>query len=225
MSKIEIDYSKYPKRIYVRCLNCESIGLYSLDNIFNKSIYTVECKMCKAIQTFINTVEGYLPMPVFAWDENTPPLSEDMFNEILNRTPENGTILELGSGTTTALFAKQRNIISIEDNEGWIGKFNKLENYIHVPLDLKSNWYNADILKKKINFHYDILIVDGTCFDDRMDKFCENIDLFDRKVPWFLDDIRYLAYEKGFLKLQELRGKKIKVRTDTPKYWGVMEND
>jgi len=159
----------------------------------------------------------YSYMPEFAWAENVPPISEDMFKAIIACTNPSGNILELGSGTTTKLFAKQRKIYSVEHNKEYVGSYNLPEYYIYAPMN-EQQWYTFDSELPA----YDCLLVDGPDNDARILNFIFDINRFDKHVPWFIDDIKYAPYKKDIEYLVKLSGKKWIEHNESPKAWGVL---
>lgn len=87
----------------------------------------------------------------------------DCFLEIRKRLGEGKTLLELGSGRTTAELCKFYKVYSVEHNEKWCGLSEST--YIHAPLTeyegLEYKWYNVDVLKKELPKEYDLILVDG----------------------------------------------------------------
>jgi hypothetical protein len=158
----------------------------------------------------------------FAKNETETYISEELYWTIIAACPKAGTILELGSGETTAEFAKFRNIVSIEDDPMWLGKYNKQENYIYVPNSAPGYFYDAEVLKRILpEVKYDVLFIDGTDKDNRIDEFMKVMHLFNPNVPWFFDDWAYHAFQSGFKKLTQCLGRGIVVFTRTLKQWAV----
>ena len=163
-------------------------------------------------------------MHVFADKENMPPISEEMFNVVRVFLPKGKTLLELGSGSTTAEFAKYYNVISVEHNPEFIGKFNKRENYI-LSTNIKNSFYEPSELKANLPVDYDALLVDGPDTDFRMDGFLECLDLFKKDVPWFLDDLSLGSTGAGIRKLPELTGRQLIQFVNGAKKFAVLLGD
>jgi hypothetical protein len=183
----------------------------------NDMVYDVLCPVCKKIHIKFVKDGKFETTPPFAWKENVPPISFELFFTILCATPTDGTILELGSGSTTERLAFSRNIVSVENSDLYMGMFNNRDNYIQAPII--NGWYDVEILKKRLNFKYDVLLVDGPDNDIRIDKFAENIGLFDPSVLWLFDDSNYIKYQDGFKKIENLRCREPMRITTSAKGW------
>lgn len=158
----------------------------------------------------------------FSMCENMPGISEELFWSIILACPKDGVILELGSGATTAFFAQHRKIYSIEDNQEYVGKYNKRENYIYAPM-AANGWYFPEVLHSLPSSN--VLFIDGPAYDNRLDMFCKYNQLFDRKAHWFFDDTAHAPFEHGLMEIQRLRGKTL-IRFDKCyKQWGVILGD
>ena len=59
-------------------------------------------------------------------------ISDNAINYIKNNLKENSSILEFGSGYGTEILSKNFNMISIENDPEWIGRFNS--RYISCPM-------------------------------------------------------------------------------------------
>lgn len=154
-----------------------------------------------------------------------PNINEALFDAICASIPEGGTLLELGSGETSAQFAERFTVYSIEHDEEWLNKYPSV-NYIHAPLTPVGDgfkraqkyfnqvlWYDAEIIKKHIPSHYDVLFVDGPPREFRS-LFYFNWKLFNITVPWFFDDVHrpewyraimWTARDRGFVDLPPVR--------------------
>jgi len=117
-------------------------------------------------------------------------LEASAFNWILENVPENGKILELGSGKSSQIFSELYKIDSIEDNQRFIGKYSKV-NYIPAKIvDYgKYYWYDATAIKKKLGKKYDLIIVDGPTDKTGREGFILNFNLFEKyDCPILLDE-------------------------------------
>lgn len=157
----------------------------------------------------------------FAFSENMPPIAEELFWTIILACPKDGVILELGSGATTSLLAQHRKIYSIEDNPGYVGKYNRRENYIYAPI--VSGWYDVKALQKLPR--YDVLFVDGPAHDNRLEMFARNMDIFEKGAHWFFDDTAHAAFWQGLQEVQEKREKTMILFDKGYKQWGVITGD
>lgn len=206
---------------FIKCKFCNSD--LSVPGQTQWEILNITCPQCKKFFTYAFIDGKYRPMPTFAWKDNVPPISESMFNAIIEACPPDGTILELGSGSTTRLFAEKRNIISIEHNEQYVRYYNKRENYIHAPL--VNDWYSLDILLKEIPKEYDILLVDGPDTDTRIKFFFKYMNIFNPSIPWFLDDLDYKPFKDDFSEMIDIcynLGKSYQRFNDSKKAWGIL---
>ena len=70
---------------------------------------------------------------------------------------KDSTILELGSGHSTKQFSEFCNVVSVEQNQNWVGKYKST--YIHAPI--VNGWYDINVLKKGLPKKYDVLVIDG----------------------------------------------------------------
>ena len=126
-----------------------------------------------------------------AWE-----LSPNLLRDIYSLVPEGSTILELGSGASTAILSHKYKMISVEHDAEWVGKYNS--KYIHAPIkEYKptrkfggdSFWYDAEVLKKELpKYKYDALIVDGP--KGSRVGIWKYKELFDWTVPTFVDDVQ-----------------------------------
>lgn len=103
-------------------------------------------------------------------------------------------ILELGSGVTSGKFVERGyDVYSIEQDRDWATTLGQPKvNYIHVPIDPTTGWYDV---KKIVGLprRYDLFLIDGPSgdFDGRSSRLglLNNLILFDTFVPWVLDDV------------------------------------
>ena len=120
--------------------------------------------------------------------------------------PVGGTLLELGSGYSTAWFVEQGyTIYSVEHDTVWLNKVPGAH-YIHAPIDgwgrhnriprslgkrfpEATGWYNPKSLRKHLPKDYDLILVDGPPRDFGRVGFLVHLDLFRKDVPIVLDDM------------------------------------
>lgn len=146
-------------------------------------------------------------------------ISVEMFKWILNNIPLNGTILELGSGTGTIELSKFYNVYTIEHDEKWLNKTNNA-NYIFAPL--VDNWYNVEVLKKKLPKKYDLLIIDGPIQEKRL-NIMKNLDLFDFSGLVIVDDTNRLKDEQLSIDLCKIYNKKLNKIKSEDKEFSVLK--
>jgi hypothetical protein len=115
-------------------------------------------------------------------------LDLELFEWVLKNIPKGSTILELGSGKSTAEFCKHYTVYSVEHNTKWINK--SPSNYIYAPIKEYSGykWYDRDVLEKELPSEYNLLIVDGPPGSIGRRGMLHNIDLFDTKTLMLIDD-------------------------------------
>ena len=117
-------------------------------------------------------------------------VDRELIDQMLKLVPS-GTLLELGSGRATAIFAKHYKVYSVEENPEWLNKYNST--YIHAPI--KKGWYDIDILKKELPKNYDVILIDGPTSPENLGRqnirqeFLNNIYLFNTEATIFVDDI------------------------------------
>ena len=145
-------------------------------------------------------------------------IGKQLFNYVRSILPDGKTMLELGSGWASGEFSKHYTVYSIEDNLRWLNKYKT--NYIHVPI--KSNWYNADILKNKLPDHYDLILVDGPLGLIGRQGFCTYLHLFKINVPIIFDDTHREEDYKLCMDVARKLGKEVQIIQDPPKSFGVI---
>lgn len=166
-------------------------------------------------------------------------ISDNAINYIKNNLKENSSILEFGSGYGTEILSKNFNMISIENDPEWIGRFNS--RYISCPIikytkeifpyswnifeEKDHTWYDPKVLKEvfdKEKINYDFIIVDGP--KGWRLGMLDYLDVFDLDKPILFDDIHD---ERHFKLMQEVSlrvGKDFIVYTvDNVKEFGVIK--
>ena len=117
-------------------------------------------------------------------------VDRELIDQMLKLVPS-GTLLELGSGRATAVFAKYYKVYSVEENSEWLNKYNST--YIYAPI--KKGWYDTDVLKKELPKNYDVILIDGPTSPENLGRqkirheFLKNINLFNTDAIIFVDDI------------------------------------
>tara|TARA_B100000035_G_scaffold312586_1_gene324398 strand:- start:451 stop:1005 length:555 start_codon:yes stop_codon:yes gene_type:complete len=166
-------------------------------------------------------------------------IQESCYNLIREILPEGKTILEMGSGHGTDALSKHYNMISVENEKPWVGKYNST--YIEVPIrkytnggiktqglfvdedpylppDLpgegtprQSGWYDYKILGPKLeSLSYDLILVDGPNGAIGRGGFLKHLDLFNTNVPIIFDDINRKAELQMMVKVSEILNKPCK---------------
>lgn len=147
--------------------------------------------------------------------------------EWLHKTlPSGMTILELGSGEGTIELAKFWNVVSVEHDSEWLGLSDK-SRYIHAPLTLHkpiskfegTYWYDREILKKALaGLDYDLLYIDGPVHPNRC-GIVKYEHLFNRSVPWVLDDMHRKAEKQIVHSLAAKHRKSYTVHNSCGPHW------
>jgi len=149
-------------------------------------------------------------------------LCPEVFEEIIKILPEGSTILELGSGSGTRILSKKYNMVSIEDDPEFIGKYNS--HYIDVPLiEYNQNdfpfmweffkedkhWYDPEILKAKIKNigDYDLILIDGP--KGYRGGLLSHLDAFDLSKVILIDDTHDDFHYKKAEVISEITGRSI----------------
>lgn len=154
----------------------------------------------------------------FADGENMPPLAEDMFNTIRLYLPKGATLLECGSGNTTAMLAEYYNVWSIEHNDAYVGKYNS--RYRYIKCGISGAFYNMEELAPHLTMQYDALLIDGPDTDRRMIDFLNCYELFDPKVHWFIDD--YNLMKEPIEELATKTGRELLRFPKSVKGWAIL---
>ena len=153
-------------------------------------------------------------------------ISIEMYHWILENIPKGKTILELGSGTGTVELTKHWEVYSIEHDKKWLG-YAKKSNYIYAPITSygkkkQYNWYNREIIKKKIPAKYDLLLVDGPKRRIGREGFLRNIGLFKMDIPIIIDDTHRKEYVKICEYIVKQYGKKMTTYKGSDKQFIVL---
>ena len=92
----------------------------------------------------------------------------------------------MGSGNATEYLSKKWKMISIEEDQDWIDKFDS--NYIFAPI--KNDWYDIDSIVNNLPKKVDVILIDGPAHGKRI-GFFENLDIFLKLRPSILifDDV------------------------------------
>ena len=86
-------------------------------------------------------------------------ITKALKNWIWKNIRKGETIVELGAGlVSTRILSKQYNLISVEDNENYVGLYSKAT-YIHAEIDPYTQWYS--LKPDKLPKEFKLLIIDG----------------------------------------------------------------
>lgn len=102
----------------------------------------------------------------------------ELFNWMKSNIDKNSTILEIGSGESTPSLLSYWNVISIEEDIEWVGRFH--DNYIYSPII--DGWYDMCEISKKLNCEVDVILIDGPAYGERKNMI-KYIDFFLKKNP------------------------------------------
>jgi hypothetical protein len=167
----------------------------------------------------------------FADNQTVTPIDQTLFEALLD-VP--GTLLELGSGTSTWWLHKHRQgrVISVEDSPTFYGLFSPFQTQILAPqvspMDhAKGIWsfYDPNILGRLLpQVEYSALLIDGPDGNYRIKGFTACQVLFNPHVDWFFDDYDALVpgARDDIDKLAVDTGRKLEVHRDCKKYWAVL---
>lgn len=138
------------------------------------------------------------------WPLDDWSINVECFEKIVEILDFGKTILELGSGKSTQILSNFYNMISVEDNEEFLNKYNS--NYISVRSETgATGGYDFAELKDKLGgIEYDLLIIDGP--NDNREKIIDYINDFNTDVPIIFDDTQ--VYEEHAIALSNKIGKK-----------------
>lgn len=192
---------------YARCI--------SMPGIFPDGAYSDTYMVDGDVATFSERIK-------FATQNYHSPITEAMFNNILELTPKDGFILELGSGTSTYWLAKERIVWSVEDDIMFYGAFQPIYRYLHCPQ--ADGWYRKDVLQKvAAQCPYHTVLVDGPNMqcDVRIAKFLES-GIFSETVPWFFDDVAEGDAWPTLKKYATEHNRELLVADKSVKPWAVM---
>lgn len=134
----------------------------------------------------------------FGWYQ----LCESTFRHIHQILPAGKTILELGSGWVSGQLAKDYKVFSVEENPQWLNR-SPCVDYIWVPIDSVSGWYNVPLLAERLPKEYDFLIVDGPAgaFETGRRGFFDNLSLFKTDIPILFDDLHFFTVYRTFMEI------------------------
>jgi GR25 family glycosyltransferase involved in LPS biosynthesis len=108
-------------------------------------------------------------------------IGHDLYEDICNLLPQGAIVCELGSGNGTHWLSKKFKVISIEQNEEYIGKHSS--EYYHAPI--VDGWFDKSKLPSKIKC--DLLLIDAPTGISRQ-GIIHNFSMFDTNKVIF-DDV------------------------------------
>jgi hypothetical protein len=136
-------------------------------------------------------------------------IPREAFEWIYENLPHGSTILELGSGNGTKELVKYYNVISIEQDQKWIGVVPESK-YIYAPLKEYSHscsWFDDSCLNQ-LPTEYDLLIIDGPVGNNR-GNFVHFMEHFKKDVPYVIDDTNRSGDMEMAIKIAEKSNKEI----------------
>ena len=154
-----------------------------------------------------------------------------MYEYVLQNLSFGSTILELGSGYTSPLWAKHYTVYSVEHDEGWLNKFDEV-NYIYVPISKHKEvknlagtaWYDWEELERQIkDIDYDLVIVDGPPIKYGRAGFRKYVTKFPKRTPILFDDLNRGRDLKVALRTAVWLNEPLLIMgQDEDKRWGVI---
>ena len=136
-------------------------------------------------------------------------ISEAVLKTIKEHLKEGSTILEFGSGEGTQHLSEYYDLISIEEDDKWVNKYQST--YLHA--EIKDEWYDVDkvnmFLKDK---SYDAILIDGPA-NGRRERILELIKSkeleLNTDVHIFMDDLERDSDMKLAEKLSSFLNRKL----------------
>ena len=144
-------------------------------------------------------------------------LPKKAFEWIFENIKEGSTILEFGSGFGTEVLSKKYKMISIEQDEEWIGKFDS--EYIYSPVE--NGFYkleNLNLPKK-----YDLLIIDGPTQSSGGRKgFLKNMNIFYLDCYILIDDVHRTEEMEVLIEISSKLNREYKIFDCGNKKFGII---
>lgn len=143
---------------------------------------------------------------------------EQVVIDEIDRLLEPGdTILEFGSGYGTQVLSERYEMVSIEQKEEWVGRFDST--YIYAPLE--DNWFAREPIKEELEHDYDLILVDGPIALART-NFPEHAHLFDLTVPLIFDDMERERDMKMAEEIADMTDRELQIRDGESKRFAVL---
>jgi hypothetical protein len=159
-------------------------------------------------------------------------ISNGLFQYVREHFPDGSTILELGSGDGSAALAEHYEVYSVEHDEAWLNKHEKV-NYLYAPIkDHKAvkklegtQWYDWSKLRPQLEeINYELIIVDGPpiCIGRAgFKKYFDQLPIQD--VPIIFDDLHRKRDLDVALKVSAQVRKPLTIHdTWEEKVWGAL---
>ena len=199
----------------------EEMGVSIWENEFSPT-YTTDAESLMFAQ---NTPHYHLILTNHGWVINKMEMTADSktVEYIISNFEKGSTILEFGSGQGTELLSKHFKMISIEEDEDWVGEYDS--EYLHAPI--KDDWYDIDLVNEFLKDKtYDLVFVDGPAQGKRskMYELLKEEKLQINKDVWFIfDDMDREDDLVGAIAISKLLNRKLQVTDFCMSY--IKEND
>ena len=151
-------------------------------------------------------------------------ISEELFLHILHSLPENGVLLELGSGSGSGELVKYCDVYSIEHDKNWLNKYPV--HYIYAPIQNYGSykWYNNSRLSEELPSTYHAILVDGPPGIIGRIGFLNQRHLFNLSVPIFIDDVQRRAEMHLLITLARILKKSYRIiKCKDRKSYGIIQ--
>lgn len=146
-------------------------------------------------------------------------IDEEVYEAIKTLIKPGSTILELGSGDGTSELLKLYKVFSIEHDQKWVNKYKST--YIYAPI--KNGWYDAEIVKKELPGHYDLILVDGPPGNIGRHGFFTNLELFNTSIPIIFDDVNRKPEYDLMVAVAKQLNKQFTVFSSKKKQFGIVQ--
>ena len=199
----------------------EEMGVSIWENEFSPT-YTTDAESLMFAQ---NTPHYHLILTNHGWVIHKMEMTADSktVEYIISNFEKGSTILEFGSGQGTELLSKHFKMISIEEDEDWVGEYDS--EYLHAPI--KDDWYDTDLVNEFLKDKtYDLVFVDGPAQGKRskMYELLKEEKLQINKDVWFIfDDMDREDDLVGAIAISKLLNRKLQVTDFCMSY--IKEND
>ena len=202
----------------------EELGVSIWENAFSPT-YTVDVESLMFVSS--NIPHYHLISTNHGWTVNKMEMTASIktIEYIVSNFEKGSTILEFGSGQGTEILSKHFKMISIEEDEDWVGKYNS--EYLHAPI--KDDWYDVDLVNEFLKDKtYDLVFVDGPAGGKRskMYELLKEEKLQINKDVWFIfDDMDREDDLVGAIAISKLLNRKLQVTDFCMSYIKEIEND